>query len=268
VDVSDSEPASDSDASPANAKGYRRTLRGNNIKSKAAAAPPRRQPSRTAAAKVSLAEANSDSSLDTSSSSDEADKGSNRKRTGLSGDKAAVKRQKAVIEDSDCSMGDAANTHKELGLVSDSEAVSDEESDKENQPASPEAAAVKYISQPLVNLKLIVVLGIVDVFLRLSYCGSCLHHSSSFSCHMRKAVICTLCNLTAQHVLLLTGRSLPNLRDIACVCEQAYTDVEALSRLQLDLFAVLRRTFKRAARQVPTKQKQAQAKVGCSNLST
>ncbi len=41
-------------------------------------------------------------------------------------------------------MGDAANTHKELGLVSDSEAVSDEESDKENQPASPQAAAVKY----------------------------------------------------------------------------------------------------------------------------
>ncbi|DBA97836.1 TPA: hypothetical protein ACH3X3_012700 [Trebouxia sp. C0006] len=143
VDVSDSEPGSDSDASPANAKGSRRTLRGNTSKSKAAAAPARRQPSRTAAAKVSLAEANSDSSSDSSSSSDEGDKGSNRKRTGLSSDKAAVKRQKAVIEDSDCSMGDAANTHKELGLVSDSEAVSDEESDKENQPASPQAAAVK-----------------------------------------------------------------------------------------------------------------------------
>ncbi len=58
-----------------------------------------------------------------------------------------------MIEDSDCSMGDAADTHKELGLVSDSEAMSDEESDKENQPASPQAAAVKYVSQPLMNLK-------------------------------------------------------------------------------------------------------------------
>jgi len=153
VDISDSEPASDSDASPAQAEGSRRTLRGNSSKSKAAAAPARRQPSRTAAAKISLAEANSDSSLDTSSSPDEADKGSNRKRTGLSSDKATVKRQKAVIEDSDCSMGDAANTHKELGLVSDSEAMSDDESDKENQPASPEAAAVKYMSQPPVNMK-------------------------------------------------------------------------------------------------------------------
>lgn len=149
MDVSDSAPGSDSDASPA--KGSRKTLRGNSSKSKAAAAPARRQPSRTAAAKVSLAEAHSDSILDTSSS-DEADKGSNRKRTGLSSDKAAVKRQKAVVEDSDCSMGDSANTHKELGLVSDSEAVSDEESDKENRPASPQAAAVKYVSQPLLNL--------------------------------------------------------------------------------------------------------------------
>ena len=181
MDVSESEPASDSDASPANVKGSHRTLRGNSSKSKAAAAPPRRQPSRTAAAKVSLAEANSDSSSDTASSSDEADRGSNRKHTGLSSDKAAVKRQKAVIEDSDCSMGDAANTHKELGLVSDSEAISDEESDKENQPASPQAAAVKYISQPLVNLKLIAVLGIVTVFPRLSYFGPCLHHSSSLA---------------------------------------------------------------------------------------
>lgn len=153
MDVSDSEPASDSDASPANAEGCRRTLRGNRSKSKAAAAPSRRQPSRTAAVKVSLAEANSDSSLDTSSLSDEADRANNRKRTGLSSDKAAFKRQKAVIEDSDCSMGDAANTHKELGLVSDSEALSDEESDKENQPASPEAAADKYKSQPPVNFK-------------------------------------------------------------------------------------------------------------------
>ncbi|KAL0045080.1 hypothetical protein WJX82_007731 [Trebouxia sp. C0006] len=67
---------------------------------------------------------------------------SQSRRSGSSS-QAEVKRQKAVIEDSDCSMGDAANTHKELGLVSDSEAVSDEESDKENQPASPQAAAVK-----------------------------------------------------------------------------------------------------------------------------
>ena len=141
VDVSDSEHASDSEASPAKARGSHRLQKGNSSKAKAAA-PVRRQPSRTAAVKASLAESISDSEQDTSSA--EAENGSNRKRTGLSSDQAAVKRQKAVMEDSDCSMRGADSLDKELGLVSGSEAVSDEDSDKENQPAPLEAAAVRY----------------------------------------------------------------------------------------------------------------------------
>ncbi len=56
--------------------------------------------------------------------------------------------------------------------------------------------------------------------------------------------------------------------DVSCVCQQACTAVEALSCLKSNYTAVLLRTFKRAARQIPVKQKQAQAKVGCSSLST
>jgi len=143
VDLSDSEHASDSDAPAARQKGSCRSLRGNSSKAKAAAAPARRQPSRTAAVKASLAELSEDSSQDMSS--DDADKGSNRKRSGLGKDKAGVnKRQKAVVEDSDSSMRDADGVGKELGLISDNEAMSEDESDKENQPASPEAKAVRY----------------------------------------------------------------------------------------------------------------------------
>ena len=141
VDISDSEQASDSETLPAQARGSHRSQRGNGSQARTTA-PVRHQPSRTAAAKASLAEPVSDSDQDTSSG--EAEKLSSKKRTVLSSDKAVVKRQKAVVEDSDCSMGDADSMNKELGLVSDSEAVSDEDSDKENQPASLQAAAVRY----------------------------------------------------------------------------------------------------------------------------
>lgn len=141
VGVSDSEHASDSESSPAKARGSHRLQKGNSSKAKAAA-PVRRQPSRTAAVKASLAEPISDSDQDTSSV--EPEKGSNRKRTGLSSGQAEVKRQKAVVEDSDCSMKGDDSLDKELGLVSGSEAGSEEDSDKENQPAPLEAAAVRY----------------------------------------------------------------------------------------------------------------------------
>ena len=90
VDVSDSEHASDSEPSPAKARSSHRLQKGNSSKAKSAA-PVRRQPSRTAAVKASLAESSSNSDQDTSSA--EPEKGSNRKRTGLSSDQAAVKRR-------------------------------------------------------------------------------------------------------------------------------------------------------------------------------
>lgn len=141
VDVSDSEHASDSDAPAARPKQSHRTLRGNAGTSNPAAVPARRQPSRTAAVKASLAETSSDSSQD--NSSDDNDRGSNRKRSGLGSTKVEAKRQKAVEEDSDDSMQDADRIGKDLGLISDSDAMSEDGQDKENQPAAPDADAVR-----------------------------------------------------------------------------------------------------------------------------
>lgn len=143
VDITDSEQESDSDSPDAKRKGSRRSLRGSNAKSDPAP-PARRQPRRTAAAKVSLAESPSDSSESSSEQSaeeaasddDQEDSGS-KKRIGRDrkADKPGAKRQKALIteDDSDASMAEAGE--EDVQVISDSEAQPDEESDKENQPA-------------------------------------------------------------------------------------------------------------------------------------
>lgn len=142
VDVSDSEQESDSDTPDAKHKGKRRTLRTSNAKSDTAP-PARRQPKRTAAAKVSLAELPSDSSeADSEQSAEEAasdgnqEESGSKKRIGQDGkaDRAGTKRQKALVaeDDSDDSMAEADT--EDVQVISDSEAQANEESDKENQP--------------------------------------------------------------------------------------------------------------------------------------
>ena len=149
VDVSDSEQDSDSDSSAAKRKGNRRSSRGKTVKSDVAL-PARRQPRRTAAARVSLAEsANESSEADSQQSSEEEEEeeakdasGDNqedsrsKKRIGrdCKADKTGIKRQKALVaeEDSDVSMAEADN--EDALVISDSEAQADEESDKENHP--------------------------------------------------------------------------------------------------------------------------------------
>lgn len=148
VDVSDSEQDSDSDSSAAKRKGNRQSSRGKTVKSHVAL-PARRQPRRTAAARVSLAEsANESSEADSQQSSEEEEEeaedasGDNqedsrsKKRIGrdCKADKTGIKRQKALVaeEDSDVSMAEADN--EDALVISDSEAQADEESDKENHP--------------------------------------------------------------------------------------------------------------------------------------
>ena len=144
VDIPDSKQESESDSPGAKGKGTRRSSRGKTTKSDTAL-PARRQPRRTAAAKISLAESPSESSgtdsqqsaAEEGESSDDNQKDSrNKKRIGRdhTPDKAGVKRQKALVaeDDSDDSMAEAENDV--AVVISDSEAQADEESDKENQP--------------------------------------------------------------------------------------------------------------------------------------
>ena len=142
VDVSDREEASDSDDIAANRRGTRRPLRSAANRSNATA-PARRQPRRTAAVKGSLAEspsdsskAEGDSSVDEQSASDdnqEDSTGKKRASTDRNASRNNAKRQKALaIEDSNNSMPEAPG--EDAQVISDSEAQSAEESDKENRP--------------------------------------------------------------------------------------------------------------------------------------
>ena len=146
IDIPDSEQESESDLPGAKGKGTRRFAWGKTSKSDTAL-PARRQPRRTAAAKVSLAESVSESSGTDSqqsaaeekeASDDNQEDSRNKKRIGqdCKADKAGVKRQKALVadDDSDDSMAEAENDV--AVVISDSEAQADKESDKENQPTT------------------------------------------------------------------------------------------------------------------------------------
>ena len=149
VDVSDSEDASGSTNSPPKRGGTRCPLRSNANRLNTAA-PARRQPRRTATAKGSLAESPSNSSdIDSEQSVDEEfasddngeqqgnSRSKRRIRQDCKGDKADVKRQKALVteDDSNDSMAEAGGSKQDAQVISDSEDQSDEESDKENQPS-------------------------------------------------------------------------------------------------------------------------------------
>ena len=136
VDVSDGQHASDSEAS----EDLPRARRGKG--NKPSTAPARRQPSRAAAAKVSLAETSGLSSDDDEMETDSENKESNRKRSGALTRTASAKRQKAEPDGGDSSMEDAddAVDRQKADLISDSEA--ENASDKENKPAA--AVVVRY----------------------------------------------------------------------------------------------------------------------------
>lgn len=147
VDIPDSEQESESDSPGAGRRGSRRSSRGKTANTNTAL-PARRQPRRTAAAKVNCAESpSSDSSeADSQQSAEEEDEeeasddnqeaSRSKKRTGRQrrADKAGAKRQRALMAEdgSDDSMAEAE--HDTALIISDSEAQADEESDKENQP--------------------------------------------------------------------------------------------------------------------------------------
>ena len=128
VDLSDDQSGSSTD-SPA-AKRSKRQTRG-----KPAAPAARRQPGRAAAGKVkNLAEA-SESEEESASEDDMSDDQQTGSRPNSSGLKAAGKGNKRrKPADSDCSMQEASDGG--VTSVSDSEGMSGEESDKENQPAA------------------------------------------------------------------------------------------------------------------------------------
>lgn len=145
IDILDSEQESENDSPGAKRKGTCRSSRGKTAKSDTAL-PARRQPTRTAAAKVSLAESPSESSeADSQQSAEEEEQEASdgnqegsrsKKRIGRDHKvgKAGAKRQKALVaeDDSDDSMAEAKGVV--AVVISDSEAQADEESDKENQP--------------------------------------------------------------------------------------------------------------------------------------
>ena len=146
IDIPDSEQESESDSPGAKRKGTRQSSRGKTAKS-GTALPARRQPSRTAAAKVSLAESASESSEADSQQSVEAEEeeeasddnqedSRSKKRIGREhkADKAGVKRQKALVAEDDSDDSMAAAEGDVPVVISDSEAEADEECDKENQP--------------------------------------------------------------------------------------------------------------------------------------